>query len=69
MKLTDYLSQHGVSDGEFAASIGVDRSSVSRMRRGITRPDWPTIERIIEATNGSVTANDFISSPQSDEAA
>lgn len=69
MNLADYLFQNRISDGDFAASIGVDRSSVNRMRRGITRPDWPTVERIIEVTAGAVTANDFITSPHSDEAA
>lgn len=68
MKLADYLSEHAITDGDFADRIGVDRSSVSRLRRGITRPDWPTIERIIAATNGAVTANDFLP-PQSNEAA
>ena len=69
MKLSDYLSERSISDGEFAEKIGVDRSSVSRLRRGVTRPNWPTIERIISETSGAVTANDFLPAPQSDEAA
>lgn len=69
MKLADYLSANSISDGDFAEKIGIDRSSVSRLRRGVTRPDWPTIERIVSETAGAVTANDFLPAPQSDEAA
>lgn len=60
MKLDQYLSEHDLTDTAFAALIGRTQSSVSRLRRSETRPDWETLERIQAATNGAVTPNDFL---------
>lgn len=59
MKLDQYLSQNQITDVAFAAKIGVASTTVMRWRRGLVRPDWSTIPKIGEATNGAVTANDF----------
>jgi transcriptional regulator with XRE-family HTH domain len=69
MKLSDYLEANGITDAEFAALIRKDRSSVTRLRSGDTKPSWDTAQKIAEVTNGVVTPNDFISVETSTEAA
>lgn len=59
MHLSDYMEAKGLSDDEVATAIGVDRSTVSRLRRSETRPSWKTSLAIREFTNGTVTADDF----------
>lgn len=59
MKLSTYLETNGLSDADFAALIGVDRSSVTRMRAGNQTPSLRTMQTIAEKTGGAVTANDF----------
>lgn len=59
MTLTDYMNAHGLSDEDFAAKIGVNRTTVSRLRRTNQRPAFATMNAIVSATGGQVTANDF----------
>lgn len=62
MTLAQYLNEHAISDADFAVKIGVNRSTVSRLRRGDHTGQLPsraTIEAIAKETNGAVTANDF----------
>lgn len=59
MKLATYLSERSISDAAFAAKIGVDRSSVTRMRAKGQVPSPATIRVIAEQTDGLVTPNDF----------
>ena len=58
MTLTQYLKQHDLTDEAFAAMIDVERSTVSRLR-GSQIPKRDIMHRIVQATNGAVTANDF----------
>lgn len=70
MKLADYLSQAGISRGAFAAMVGVSPSYVTLLCT--SDKAWPGREiaaRIKELTNGSVTPDDFLPSPQPMEAA
>ena len=66
MRLADYLSANKLSAAEFAARIGVHRSTVSRwlepVREGgeVFRPSWDLLAKIRDATDGVVTANDFV---------
>lgn len=60
MKLATYLETQNLSDVEFASLIGRDRTTVMRLRRGDTKPDWKTLEEISRASNGAVTPNDFL---------
>lgn len=62
MKLAEYLEREGLTDAAFAALVRIDRSVVSRWRRGETRPDWCSLDRISAATRGEVTPNDFVMS-------
>lgn len=65
-RLRDYLSQAGApSKSEFARRIGMSHSYVSQLC-GDAAP-WPsraTMQRIVEETNGAVTANDFVNLTQ-----
>lgn len=63
MTLDDYLSDRNLTDTAFGAQIGRSQSAISRLRRGLTKPDWETLERIKDATSGAVTPNDFLSEP------
>ena len=59
MKLCDYLTTNGLTLAAFAAMSGLSVPTVSRLRRGLHRPDWKTLDAIKAATDGQVTANDF----------
>jgi hypothetical protein len=59
MHLSEYMASNNLDDAAVAAGINRSRVTVSRIRRRKVRPDWPTIERIKEFTNGACTADDF----------
>ena len=61
MKLSTYLELTKTNDEDFGRRIKRNRSTVSRIRRGLIQPDWETIERILRETGGAVTPNDFVS--------
>lgn len=61
MQLESYLSENDISIPQFAMKIGAsNRAVVWRYLNGIRRPSDEMLERIKRATNGHVTANDFI---------
>ncbi len=49
MKLCDYLSANGMTLAAFAAKSGLSVPTVSRLRRGLNRPDWKTLDAINES--------------------
>lgn len=59
MTLPEYLRVQGKTQRDFSRIAGIPESTVSRLVRGICRPDWPTIDKVKKATRGKVTANDF----------
>lgn len=59
MTLTDYLKREQLTDQQFADRIGVDRSTITRIRAN-QFPSKKTLEAITKATGGAVTANDFL---------
>lgn len=65
MKLDDYLSREKLTDEAFGSLIGRNQSTVYRLRKGVTKPDWDTVARIIAATGGAVSADDFLQAEQS----
>lgn len=65
MTLSEYLKQHQIDRQQFAETIGVDRVSVYRWETGKAFP-IRHLQKIIAATDGAVTANDFV---QAQEAA
>lgn len=68
MKLADYMEMAGVTDEELAEKIGLDRSTVTRLRNGRAVPSFRSLERIHVATRGAVTFCDFTAITQSGEA-
>ena len=65
MKLSEYLADKQISVADFAVGIGVERQSVHRWLSGQRFPDRVMLSKIMAATDGLVTANDFISQTQS----
>ena len=59
MRLSDYLKAADLDDAKFAALVGVNRSTISRLRRTNQRPSYQTVNAIAVATGGQVTADDF----------
>ncbi len=60
MKLQDYITQSGLTDAQFAERVGVSQPHINKIRRGVVSPSLSVAERIMEATNGKVTPNDFL---------
>tara|TARA_Y100000310_G_scaffold339667_1_gene433016 strand:- start:1300 stop:1533 length:234 start_codon:yes stop_codon:yes gene_type:complete len=59
MDLRDYLAKEGLTASQFAERIGRATSTVTRLVRRETRPDWETMRVIREVTDGQVVPNDF----------
>lgn len=60
MQLSSWLAEKGIAREEFAREIGVHRTSLYRICIGLGFPKPATIRRIMKATDGSVTADDFM---------
>lgn len=59
MTLSDYLSQHGITQLAFAAKLGVHSSTISRLCRGETTPEAGLLAAIVRETGGAVLPNDL----------
>lgn len=59
MNLADYLTREGIALKQFAGQIGVSAEAVRLYveRKRMPRPG--VMAKIVEATNGAVTANDL----------
>ncbi|WP_246252053.1 helix-turn-helix domain-containing protein [Ancylobacter pratisalsi] len=60
MNLANYLAANELTDAAFAERIGRERSFVTRLRTGRATPSLATVAAIQVATNGAVTATDFM---------
>jgi transcriptional regulator with XRE-family HTH domain len=60
MKLEEWMKARALNDREVALTLGIDRATISRLRRGRQRPLWPLLERIVEMTEGAVKPDDFL---------
>jgi transcriptional regulator with XRE-family HTH domain len=61
MKFKDWLALECMSDAEFARKSGIrQRALVHKYRHGRQFPSPANLRRIREATNGQVTADDFV---------
>jgi DNA-binding transcriptional regulator YdaS (Cro superfamily) len=67
MNLRSFLSSRGLSEAAFGQTIAVSQAAVNRYVRGERIPAPRVMAKIVEATDGQVTANDFYG--QTDEAA
>lgn len=59
-KLKEWMEEQGVSSYGLAEMCGVAQSVAYRWASGETRPDWSNIPAIMRATDGEVTALDFV---------
>ena len=59
MPLYKWLKDNDLKMYEFADIIGIARESASLIFRGLGRPNFTTILKILEATNYEVSPNDI----------
>jgi DNA-binding transcriptional regulator YdaS (Cro superfamily) len=64
MRLDEWMALHGYNDERMAELIGVNQSTVNRIRNGVQKPSGETIVKVEEATKGQVSAKDFFSRNQ-----
>lgn len=69
MKLSDYLKRAELSDEDFAARCGVDRTTILRIRANKHKPSPGLMERIALETGGAVQPNDYFDGLPESEAA
>lgn len=67
MRLAEYLEAKGIKRGDFAREVGVSAGWVTSLCDGSGWPSRDVAEKIARATNGEVTASDFVT--RLDEAA
>lgn len=60
MTLDKYLTTFDISGADFADQIGVNAATIYRIRTGRVFPHRKTMQAIISATDGAVTANDLV---------
>lgn len=59
-KLGEWCELKGISSYELGRRCNVTQSCAFRWMVGETRPDWGHIPLITQATEGAITANDFV---------
>jgi DNA-binding transcriptional regulator YdaS (Cro superfamily) len=64
MTLTEYLRSRKETHDAFARRLGVHSVTVSKWCSGSMRPSWPKMGAISRATDGAVTAADFLRSAE-----
>jgi hypothetical protein len=60
MKLATYLTANEIRSAAFGRLVGVSKQTMFKYVRGICFPPPETLKRIREATQGAVTADDFV---------
>ena len=61
MKLEAFLSSRGLRPYAFAIMAGVPPSTISRILRGERQPGIGVIAKIVAASGGEISADDFLS--------
>jgi transcriptional regulator with XRE-family HTH domain len=61
MKLSEWMEANRLTDEQFAVRVGIDRTTLSRVRRGLKDPSASLMRRIKSVTDGAVTADDVLS--------
>lgn len=64
MRLDDWMTQTGTSDETLADALKVDRTTISRIRRGTRRPSMQMAEGISRETGFAVRLDDFSTLPE-----
>lgn len=61
MKLADYMALHNINAAKLADKANVPASTITRLLNGTRVPRLSLLQKIMEATDGAVTPNDFLS--------
>lgn len=69
MNLRSFLSGSKMTDARFAEIVGASEAAVRKWKYGERTPRPEVMLRIRAATNGAVTADDFLPAASSEEAA
>lgn len=59
MKLSDYMAGEEIDDQALAEQLGVDRSTIFRVRKGTHKPSPTLMAEIAKLTGGAVLPNDY----------
>jgi transcriptional regulator with XRE-family HTH domain len=59
-KLRAYRIARGLSQQDFAASVGVKKAAISRIEKGKRVPSMGLVARIVEVSEGELSADDFM---------
>ena len=59
MTLFDYLVKTDRTEAEIASVIGCSQGTVNKLKLGKAKPSLDLMRRIVYATGGDVTPNDF----------
>ena len=60
MRLRDWRKTRNLTMAQAVDVLGLSQPSISRIERGEQWPDKGTMQKIIDRTNGEVTANDLM---------
>ena len=60
MKLATWMKTNNWDDNTLALKVGVNTSTINRLRRGMNRPSWKVAVLIERVSKGAVTVADFI---------
>lgn len=63
MTLDQYLTRNKMTATDLANIMGRAVSTVTRIRKGEIKPDFDTIQELVDVTDGRVTPNDFFVMP------
>lgn len=66
--LLEYIQAKDLTLDQFGELIGRSGATVSRIARGVHKPDWSTMEAILQATGGEVDPNSFSERSAGDDA-
>lgn len=58
--LTQYRNNRGISQAEFAKSVGVNRWTINSVETGRRSPSFGLIARIVRVCGGEVSADDLV---------
>ena len=64
MQLSEWIKREGISREDAAKRIGVTVSGLNKWLYGFRHPRPSQARRIVEATDGAVTASDLLDAPQ-----
>lgn len=67
--LRNYRQEAGISLSTLAEQCGTSTATISRIERGAQWPESELLQKLVDATGGRVSANDFLAFKSEGEAA